>query len=121
MSKSSRSLFVFGIYLVILGIILVVAPNLLLEMFLIPGTTEVWIRVVGMLLVALSIYYIQAARKEMIDFLRWSVYVRSSVIVFFTAFVLMDFASPTLLLFGVIDLLGALWTGLALRSAGTRL
>lgn len=117
MSSSARSVFVFGLYLVVLGIILVVAPNILLGMFFIPHTAEVWIRVVGMLVLILGFYYTQAARKEMIDFFRWTVYARSTVIVFFAAFVLLDFASPTLILFGAVDLLGAIWTGLALRSS----
>ena len=119
MSNSARSVFVFGLYLVVLGIVLLVAPNFLLGMFFLPSTTEVWIRVVGMLLLFLAFYYIQAARKGMTDFFQWTVYVRSTVIVFFAVFVLLGFASPPLILFGVVDLLGAIWTGLALRSSKT--
>lgn len=117
MSNSARSVFVFGLYLVVLGIILLVVPNFLLGMFFLPSTTEVWIHVVGMLLLFLGFYYTQAARKEMTDFFQWTVYVRPTVILFFAAFVLLGFASPFLILFGVVDLLGAIWTGLALRSS----
>jgi len=88
-------------------------------MFFLPPTTEVWIRVSGMLLLFIGFYYIQAARHEMTDFFRWTVYARSSVIVFFAALVLLGFASPPLILIGAVDLLGAIWTGLALRSAKT--
>ncbi len=119
MSNSARSILVFGLYLVVLGIVLLVAPNFLLGMFVLPSTTEVWIRVAGMLVLFLGYYYIQAARKEMTDFFRWTVYVRPTVIVFFAAFVLLGFASLPLILFGVADLLGAIWTGLALRSPKT--
>lgn len=59
-----------------------------------------------------------AARTELTAFFRWTVYVRSTIIVFFALFVLTGAAGPTLLLFGVVDLLGALWTGLALRRSG---
>lgn len=119
MSNSARSVFVFGLYLAGLGIVLLVAPNLMLGMFLAPTTTEVWIRVAGMLTLFLGFYYTQAARKELTDFFRWTIYPRTSVILFFTAFVLLGFASPSLILFGVVDLLGAIWTALALRSAKT--
>ena len=119
MSNSARSVLVFGLYLVVLGIVLLVVPNFLLGMFVLPSTTEVWIRVAGMLVLFLGFYYIQAARKEMTDFFRWTVYVRPTVIVFFAAFVLLGFASLPLILFGVVDLLGAIWTGLALRSPKT--
>jgi hypothetical protein len=117
MSNSARSVFVFGLYLVVLGISLLAVPNILLGMFFLPPTTEVWIRVSGMLVLFLGFYYIQAARHELTDFFRWTVYARSTVIVFFTAFVVLGFASPALILFGAVDLLGAIWTGLALRSA----
>ena len=119
MSKSARSVFVYGLYLAVVGIVLVVAPNLLLGMFFLPSTTEVWLRVVGMLLLFLAFYYIQAVRKGMTDFFQWTVYLRSTVIVFFIIFVLLGLASPPLILFGVVDLLGAIWTGLAQRSSKT--
>ena len=119
MSDPACSVFVFGLYLLVLAIVLLVAPNFLLEMFFLPSTSEVWIRVIGMLLFYLGFYYIQAARKEMTDFFRWTVYTRSTIIVFFVAFVLLGFVSPPLILFGVVDLLGAIWTGLALRPPKT--
>ena len=119
MSKSARSIFVFGLYVAVLGIMLIVVPNFLLRTISRTSATEVWIRVVGLLLLYLGFYYTQAARKEMTDFFRWTVYTRSTVIVFFAAFVLLGFANPPLIMFGVVDLLGAIWTGLALRSAKT--
>ena len=119
MSKGARSAFIFGLYLVVLGIVLLVAPNSLLEMFILPGTTEVWVRVVGMLVLFLGYYYIQAARKELTDFIRWTMYPRSTVILFFAAFVLLGYARPPLIMFGAVDLLGAIWTAQALRSPKT--
>ena len=117
MSNSARSVFVFGLYLVVLGVVLLVAPNFLLGMFFLPSTTEVWVRVVGMLALLLGFYYTQTARKEMTDFFQLTVYARSTVILFFAAFVLFGFASPPLILFGVADLLGAIWTGMTLRAS----
>jgi hypothetical protein len=117
MSKAAYSVFVFGLYLGVLGITLLVAPNFLLGMFALPGTAEVWVRVVGMLVLFLGFYYVLAARAEMTVFFRWTMYPRVTVILFFTAFVVSGFAQPPLILFGVADLLGVLWTGLALRSS----
>ncbi len=117
MSKPAKSVFVFGIYLIALGAVLIATPNTLLSVFGLPSTSEVWIRVIGMFALLLAFYYIQSARKEISDFFPLTVYARASVIVFFSAFVLFGFVSPTLILFGVVDLLGAIWTGMALRSA----
>jgi len=116
MSNSARSVFVFGLYLVVLGLVLLVVPNFLLGLFSFPSTSEVWIRVIGMLVLYLAFYDIQAARSEWTDYFRWTVYTRASAIAFFIAFVLLGFVSPILILFGIVDLLGAIWTGLALRS-----
>lgn len=115
-NKAARSLFVFGIYLILLGLFLLIAPNTLITLFGLPAVNDVWIRVVGMLLVLLAYYDIQAARKNLIVFFRWSVIARGAVIVFFAIFVLLDLVRPILLMFGAVDLLAATWTHLALRN-----
>ena len=116
MSKSAQSLFVFSIYLFVLGIILIVIPNVLLHLFAFPETNEVWIRVVGLLVFILGFYYFQASKGEMKDFFQWTVYGRTAVLIFFIIFVLLDFAPPILILFGFIDAVAVLWTQLSLRS-----
>ena len=116
MSRAARSLFVFGIYLCVLGLLLLLVPNLLLRTFGAPTTDEVWIRVNGMFVLCLSFYYIQAARNELTIFIRWTVWARVAVVVYFAAFVLLVSAPKALLLFGLIDLSAAVWTWLALRK-----
>ncbi len=56
------------------------------------------------------------ARNQDKVFFRFSVHGRALVIVFFGAFVLLNIAPEALLMFGVVDLLAAIWTALALRS-----
>lgn len=118
MSRAAWSMIVFGIYLVGLGAALISVPNVILSLFALPETGDVYIRIVGVLLLVLAFYYILSARKEMTDFFLWTVYARASIIFFFTAFVLLDLVKPVLILFGVVDLLAAVWTGLALRFPG---
>ena len=115
MSKAARSLFVFGIYLILLGIFLIVLPDVLLSLFQVSTTQEVWIRVAGMLVMFIGIYDLVAARGEFAPFIQWSVYVRTSAILFFIAFVVLGLVEWPLILFGVIDLLGAAWTQLEIR------
>jgi hypothetical protein len=45
MSKSARSVFLFGWHLGLLGLTLVIVPNSLIGVFQLPVTNEVWIRV----------------------------------------------------------------------------
>src|SRR5664279_1780104 len=116
MSKAAFSVRAFGVYLVLLGIALVLSPNLLLGLFGIPATSEVWIRVVGLLAFNVVIYYWYAAKSEARHFFLASVYVRAAVPFVFIAFVALGLASPLLVLFGIIDLAGGLWTLVALRG-----
>ena len=117
MSKSARSLFVFGIYMLVLGVTIVLAPNYLLSLFHVPTTSEVWIRVAGMLVIFLGIYDIVAAKGEHRLLITWSIPVRFSVIAFFAVFVISGLAPPILLLFGAIDSAGAIWTWSAMKQA----
>ena len=120
MSQAAKSLFVFGIYLCPLGLSLLLVPNLLLSLFGVPPTHEVWIRINGMFVLCLSFFYIQAARNQLTSFIRWTIPARVAVIIYFAAFVLLMSAPKALLLFGLIDLLSAMWTWLALKKDKAR-
>lgn len=119
MTKAAFSVLVFSVYLYVLGAVLVVVPNLLLGLFRIPESHEVWIRVVGMLVLIIGLYYTVAARHQLTPMLRATVVGRLAVLVFFIAFVLLDLAPPVLILFGVVDAAAAPWTWSALRAGGT--
>ena len=116
MSKAATSLLVFGIYVIVTGLVFLLAPNLPLGLLGVPATTEPWIRVMAVVLLIVAYYYIQAARNEMTGFIRLTVHGRAAALVFFVALVALGLAHPTLIMFGVIDVLGAIWTALALRS-----
>jgi Kef-type K+ transport system membrane component KefB len=116
MSRSAVSIFIFGIYLAILGVLLVAIPNVLLGLMRIPPSHEVWIRLAGMLLLILAFFYIQAARNNLAIFFRWTSYTRLSALFFVIAFVLSGLIGPIIGLLWLEDLAGAIWTGLALRS-----
>lgn len=116
MSKAANSVFIFGIYMIVVGLGFLLAPNLPLTMLGFPATSEPWIRVVAVLMFILAYYYMRAARSEMTEFLRFTVHGRASLIVFFVAFVIFGLARPILIMFGVIDLAAAIWTEWALRN-----
>jgi hypothetical protein len=117
MSNSAKSMLVYGVYYLGAGVTLLIIPNVFLGVLGLPPTNEVWIRVIGMLLFLLSFYYILGARNELRVFFKWTVYTRGSVVIFFVIFVLLGFVKPVLILLGVVDLAGAIWTSLALRSS----
>lgn len=116
MTKAAQSVLLFAVYLFGLGAWLLIAPNSMLGLFGLPDAQDVWIRVVGMLVVLLSFYYSSAARAELTAFLQWTVHARASVFLFFAVFVVTGLAPAVLLLFGVVDLVAAGWTQLSLNA-----
>lgn len=116
MSKSAFTIKAFGYYLIALGVVLIIVPNLLLALFKMPITTEVWIRVVGVLLLNIGVYYLYAAKCEAKVFFQASVYTRTFVLVSFAAFAAVDLASPMLVFFGTADFVGGIWTHLTLKT-----
>jgi hypothetical protein len=61
------------------------------------------------------------ARAEFRPFFRWAVIGRTSVLLFFIAFVVAGLAPPALILFGLIDFAAAMWTFFAMRSDTAKL
>jgi hypothetical protein len=95
----------------------VLAPNPFLGWFGVAATTDVWVRVVGMLAGFLGYYYLRASTAGLGEFYAWTVPVRISVLAFFGAFVALGLAPVALLFFGAVDAAGACWTWLAIRKA----
>jgi hypothetical protein len=71
-----------------------------------------------MLLLVLAYYCWRAALEHVDRFIVWSVRARAAVPAVFAAYVLLGWAEWMLLLLGLVDLAGATWTALALRSEG---
>lgn len=110
MNTAAKTVYYFGIYLFLLSAVLITYPNLLLSTFQMPETNEVWIRVVGVLVFSLGIYYVYMAITNHSFFLMITVYVRSSILLWFTGLVIAGWAPPTLILFGAVDFAAAMWT-----------
>ena len=117
MKKTSLSVLVFGVYLLVLGALYMVAPNIPLEILGFATTTEPWIRVMAACVVILGYYYVRAARSDWVPFYRWTIHARLFFALSTVVFVVLELAQPRLLLFGLLDLLGAGWTGIALRDS----
>lgn len=116
MTASAKSVCYFGFYLYVVGITLMIAPNFLLSTLQIPETNEVWIRVVGVLAFGIGYYYHRAGAGNIQSFFIHTVTIRCFVFIAFCVFVLQNYVSAVLILFGVADLAGAIWTWVALRN-----
>jgi hypothetical protein len=116
MSSPARSLFVFGVYVVVAGAGLMLVPSLVLSMLgaAVPLETG-WVRVVGTLAIFVGIYHIVAARNELLPYIKATVWARVGFAVLLSVVIITSRMSTSLLLFAAIDLAAAAWTGLSLR------
>ena len=117
MHPASRSIQVFGIYVVITGLGLAFAPALVFAPLGLATPAEVWVRVLGVLAIVVGYYYWSCGRAGAVAFFEASVRGR----VLFAALcvvLILAFAAPLqLLLFGLVDVVGAAWTFHGLRAA----
>jgi len=117
MSAAARSILVYSIYVFGLGATLLLIPNVPLPIFGLPEAKDVWIRVAGMTVIFLSIFYFIAARNEYRATMVASVPIRFAVVGFFAAFAATGLTSWNILLFTPFDVLFAIWTWWALRQS----
>lgn len=118
MTRAARSVGGFGIYLVVMGSTIVLVPNTFLSLFALPATDEVWFRLLGVILIYVGTYYLVAARHALVPIFRASIPVRLSLLGFLAAFVGLGYVKSNVLVFGLADVAGALWTHIALKQDG---
>jgi hypothetical protein len=117
MNKSHTSIFVFGLYLIlVVGIGFMSVPMSLLGLFGLHAGDDVWIRFVGMLASIIGAYYVFAARAGLDQFLPWTVIMRFYASAFMLLMFVLGKLGAPILLFAAIDTAGAVWTWLAVRS-----
>jgi ABC-type nickel/cobalt efflux system permease component RcnA len=116
MTAPAKSVCYFGFYLYGVAIMLVFFPNVLLRLMGMPETTEVWIRIVGVLAGLIGFYYHRNGIAENRLFFKLTVPARIAVLVSFILFVVLKMASPMLIGFGLVDVLGAFWTWRTLQA-----
>lgn len=112
--SAGRTVELFGYYLIPVGLLLAFVPNLMLGPLGFVPATEVWIRVLGLVVAPLGAYYVVMGREHVTSFLWLTVYVRVWVFVAFALLAASGLGQPMLALFGLVDLFGAIWTWNAL-------
>lgn len=97
-------------YVIISGLQLLFVPNFLLGMFGIAPTSEIWIRVLGMLVLVLSIYYYAIYKSNNKEIVRATVQGRLLFCAGLVMFVILGMAPPVLIGFALAETGLALWS-----------
>lgn len=116
MNQTALSIFVYSFYLFLMGLGMMIIPNVLLGVFGFEPTNEVWIRMLGVFTFTTGIYYFQSYRNQQTAFFSATVIGR---IFFFLATLVLVFIlnqSKMLILIASVDLIGAIWTGIMLQN-----
>lgn len=117
MSRTALTIWVWSVYVLVVGGSLAIIPNTVLSLLGLDETEEVWIRVLGVVVVLLALYYWDAARNEarhhFVATVLGRVFVAAALVVLWLT------GEPwQLLIFAAGDTAGALWTLMALRAEG---
>lgn len=117
MNRISKSIFIFGLYSILMGIVLLFVPNIVLPIVGLPISNEPWIRLLGFVLICSSYYYIRSAINGNVDFARYTMHTRFFAPVVVIYLITTGKADGHFLSFGLIDGLGGLWTWLEIKKA----
>ncbi len=115
-SKHYLSLQVQAIYVILTGLQLIFVPNMLLGMFGFEPTTEIWIKVLGIVILPLSAVYYAISKQGNAESLRATILSRGFVGVGFILLALSGQAQLNLILFAGIDLATAVWTWFEMKK-----
>ncbi|MDZ7899384.1 MAG: hypothetical protein U5N85_15335 [Arcicella sp.] len=104
-------------YVIIAGSSLLLFPNFLLGIFGLEPTSEIWIRVLGMLVLALSFYYYAMYKTGVKEVIRSTVQGRLFFCSGLIVFVILGMAKPVLIGFALAEIGLALWTLSEIRKS----
>lgn len=116
MKSAALTAKVFGVYAAVMGLALLFVPNTVLPLLGFPQTGETWVRVAGALALVLGWYYWACGVANARAFFVASVQGRMVFCAACLLLVAWADAPRTLILIGLVDIAGASWTLVALRS-----
>jgi hypothetical protein len=115
-STNYVSMRVHAFFVALTGLQLIFTPNMLLRMFGFEPTTEIWIMVMGVIIVSLSPMYYQLSKSSDSTLVRTTVFMRFFVATSLVLFALLGKAALTIVLFAGIDFATAIYTWFELKK-----
>jgi hypothetical protein len=116
MQKIYKSLYAQVAYVILSGVSLIFFPNFLLKILGFEPTQEIWIRILGLLVLILSIYYDRLAKYGNDKTVMATVLGRAAFCTGLVLFVIIGIGKPMLLGFAFVESLFAFWTWQEVRK-----
>jgi hypothetical protein len=115
MNRASKSVMVFGLYSLLMGIILLFFPSMVLPIFNLPVLGEPWLNLLGFVLMCSSYYYIRSGLSGNMQFALYTTHTRLAAPLVVAYLIATGKADWHFLSFGIVDGLGGLWTWIELK------
>lgn len=110
------SLVVQGIYVFLTGLELIFVPNIVIGFFGFEPSSEIWIKVLGVVVFSFTILYYNVNKYGSDELVRTTIWLRFTISTGFILLSLSGQASINLILFAGIDVMTAVWTWFELKK-----
>jgi hypothetical protein len=110
MTNRHPSLLIHSIYVLLTGLQLIFVPNMLLSMFGFEPTSEIWIKVLGIVVLSLTFIYYAVSKSGNTQVVSATAMARALVGAGFLLLALTGQAKINIILFAGIDIATAAWT-----------
>lgn len=112
MSRTSKSILYFSFYMETVGLVMIIFPQIVLKILSISPGADVVVRFLGMVDVLMGYYYFRAGigGEKLRNFYQLTLHTRFAALVLLVFFVIVWNVNPVVILFGLIDTGGAVWT-----------
>ncbi|MEP0986330.1 hypothetical protein [Ekhidna sp.] len=121
MDKPAKTVWFFGIYLLVEGLFLMLAPASILSAIGIPDPKSVWRIVLGFVVAVLGYYYIRNAKENLTPFFGFTVQIRIIQFVFFIWLYVFERGTLALVAFSFIEFAAGMWTWRMLKAKDSSL
>lgn len=120
MTKTALSVYMFGLYAIFgIGLPFLLIPHFALGLFGMTAGDDMWVRMLGLFVLIMGVYYVMAVRVDFEPFYNWTVPARYSTAAFMTVMPILGAVAPTILIFAAVDAISATLTLLARRVDAT--
>ena len=116
MSRARVSITIYGAYMAIGGLLMLLVPNLLLPLAGIPFDHGFWVRFAGLLCFVVGAKAIQNSAAENRSLFHFDSFTRTFAAATMTILVVTGIAPKIILLLASLDILSTIWTEIALRA-----
>lgn len=116
MKKLINSIYAFGAYILGTGLVLMFLPQALFTALQLADTPNIWVKLLGLALTALGVYYIKAARDSNLEFIKGTITVRIGQFAIVGMLLVQNDGPYILLVISAVELCFGIWSLLLLNK-----